>query len=215
MMSATDLKCPLCTSAETEPYHKDRIREYIECRNCGLVFVPPQYRLSPEEEKRRYDLHKNDPDDSGYRKFLSRLVGPMAEKLPKGSKGLDFGSGPGPALAAMFEERGYRMTLYDPFYADDESVFGRKYDFITATEVVEHLYRPKAELDRLWVCLKEGGWLGIMTKQVRDREAFAGWHYIRDETHIAFYSKTVFRWLGGEWNSEPIFISKDVVLYQK
>ncbi len=215
MMSAREMKCPLCASAKMEPYHRDRNREYIECGNCGLVFVPPKYRLSPEEEKQRYDLHENEPDDSGYRKFLSRMVEPMAERVPEGSSGLDFGSGPGPALAAMFEEKGYPMTLYDPFYADDESVFSRQYDFITATEVVEHLHRPKEELDRLWTCLKEGGWLGIMTKQVKNKEAFAGWHYIRDETHVAFFSEAVFRWLGSEWNTEPVFIGDDVILYHK
>ena len=32
-----------------------------------------------EEEKRRYDLHENSPDDAHYRRFLSRLLEPLEE----------------------------------------------------------------------------------------------------------------------------------------
>ena len=43
--------CPLCASAETAFYHRDQRREYLGCRRCELVFVPPAYRLSPAEER--------------------------------------------------------------------------------------------------------------------------------------------------------------------
>ena len=139
----------------------------------------------------------------------------MNERLPIESRGLDFGSGPGPTLSVMFEEAGHEMSIFDKFYASDSKVFRKRYDFITATEVLEHLCEPKLELDRLWNLISPGGWLGIMTKLALDVEAFRSWHYKNDSTHICYFSKKSFRWLAGEWNAELIFADKDVILFQK
>ncbi len=205
--------CPLC-GAHSAEYFRDR-RSYLQCQTCSLVHVPPRWHLDAEQEHAEYELHQNDPDDPGYRRFLSRLATPLSERLPRGSDGLDFGCGPGPALAAMLEERGHSVALYDLFYHPDASALERCYDFITATEVVEHLARPREELERLWQLLKPGGWLGIMTKRVRDREAFACWHYKNDPTHIAFFSKATFEWLAANWGAELQLIDADVALLRK
>ena len=50
--------------------------------------------------------------------------------------GLDFGAGPGPALAAMMSEDGFDVAIYDPFFQPDAEALQRKYDFITSTETV-------------------------------------------------------------------------------
>ncbi len=139
----------------------------------------------------------------------------MIKRLAMGSCGLDFGCGPGPTLSLMFEELGHPMTIYDPLYAADESVLEIEYDFITATEVVEHLQSPKHCLNRMWRCIKPGGHLGIMTKIVIDQEMFANWHYKNDDTHICFYSKETFVWLAMHWQTEPVFEGKDVIIFQK
>ena len=115
----------------------------------------------------------------------------------------------------MFEEIGHQVALYDPFYADDSSAFERQYDFITATEVVEHLHRPGEELARLWTCLKPGGLLAIMTKRVIDQQAFSRWHYKADRTHVCFFSTHTFEWLAKQWQAELMFEGKDVVNLQK
>jgi len=140
---------------------------------------------------------------------------PMINRLPIGSRGLDFGCGPGPTLSVMFEELGYPMAIYDLFYAADESVLEIEYDFVTATEVVEHLQSPKQSLNRMWRCVKPGGHLGIMSKLVIDQKAFANWHYKNDDTHICFYSEETFGWLARQWRTEPVFVGKDVIIFQK
>ena len=177
--------------------------------------MPPAQHLSHCDEKVEYDLHRNNPDDPGYRNFLSRLYKPMHSRLNPQSRGLDFGSGPGPTLSLMFAEAGYEMEIYDPFYADRPAVLEKQYDFITASEVVEHLRDPAGELHRLWSCLRKDGILGIMTKLVIDREAFAGWHYKNDRTHIGFFSRFTFNWLANGWRAELQFIDKDVILLSK
>ncbi len=115
----------------------------------------------------------------------------------------------------MFKEAGHVMTLYDKFYAADADALTRTYDFITATEVVEHLHQPRQDLDRLWACLKPGGMLGVMTKLARDRDAFAGWHYIRDLTHVNFFSETTIHWLASHWHATLTRIGSDVFLFRK
>ena len=89
------------------------------------------------------------------------------------------------------------------------------YDFITTTEVVEHLHYPRRELDRLWDILKPGGSLGVMTKLVRDRAAFATWHYISEPTHVCFFSRSTFQWLADEWQADLMFEGNDVILFEK
>ncbi len=208
-------KCPLCKSENIQRFHCDKTREYLSCDVCSLVFVPAVYFISKPKEKQRYDTHQNSQDDQGYRKFLNRTFLAMQKIIKPESSGLDFGSGPGPTLSVMFEEVGHKMSIFDYFYAKDKSAFDKKYDFITATEVLEHLHHPQQELDRLWSCLKPGGKLGIMTKLVLNRQAFSAWHYTNDMTHVCFYSKSTFRWLAERWQAEIDLIDKDVIFFYK
>jgi len=207
--------CPLCSGDDINPFYEDDNRIYLSCLNCKLVFVPKCYWLSTEDEKATYDLHENDPTDPRYRLFLSRLVAPLVEKLDSNQKGLDFGCGPGPTLSVLLEAQGQQVDLYDPFYYSDPSAFHKKYDFICATEVVEHLRDPKREFVALFNMLKRGGWLGIMTKLVTDQYAFRQWHYIRDMTHICFYSQRTFDYLAQRFNADLDVVANDVILLNK
>jgi hypothetical protein len=209
------MHCPLCRHDRIVFYYQDARRAYHQCNRCRLVFVPPQYRLSPEAEKAYYDLHRNDPRDAGYRNFLSRVFIPLCERVPAPAKGLDFGSGPGPTLSLMFEEAGYDMAIYDHHYATDTAVLRQRYDFITATEVVEHLFQPGETLATLLSLLRPGGWLGLMTKMVIDQAAFSNWHYKQDPTHVCFFSRETFVWWANQAGCEVTFVGNDVILLQK
>ncbi|MEM7347265.1 MAG: class I SAM-dependent methyltransferase [Chloroflexota bacterium] len=207
--------CPLCQTSNAPFFFKDSQRDYFRCKTCHLIFVPSHQYLSPKAEKAEYDLHQNSPEDVGYRRFLSRLFSPMQARLSPTSQGLDFGAGPGPTLSVMFEEAGHTMAIYDPFYANDVSLFEQTYDFITASEVVEHLHHPLADLNRLWECLRPNGFFGLMTKLALDKAAFAQWHYKNDLTHVCFFSRETFQWLADTWQAEMIFVDKDVTLFRK
>jgi SAM-dependent methyltransferase len=206
------LHCPLCGGSQTSPFYTDRRRSYLRCGQCALVFVPAAYWLEREAERAEYDLHQNAVGEPGYEAFLSRLAVPLAARLNAGARGLDFGCGPAPALAHMLEREGFSVSLYDSFYRPDAAALARRYDFICATEVVEHLHRPGAELARLWSLLVPGGCLGVMTKLVRDREAFAGWHYKNDPTHVCFFSQRTWQWWARRQGASLEFIGADVIL---
>tara|TARA_B100000315_G_scaffold249651_1_gene281212 strand:- start:11387 stop:11896 length:510 start_codon:yes stop_codon:yes gene_type:complete len=167
------------------------------------------------EEKRRYDTHTNHPDDPEYRDFLKRLLNQLLPYLPKGGKGIDYGSGPGPTLSLMFSELGFHMTDYDPFYANHYKVLEEEYDFLSCSETMEHFGNPKEEWELFLKLVKRGGWIGIMT-QLYDREIdFSQWYYKNDPTHVSFYSKETFKWLAKEYNLKLWFGEKSVVFFQR
>ncbi len=210
----TTSNCPLCMSAETHGFCRDRMRNYLHCLQCDFVFVPKNYHLSQKEEKARYDLHQNDPDDSGYRNFLSRLFRPLKKKIAPGTHGLDFGCGPGPTLSVMFEEADYECAIYDLYYAPDQSVFRKQYDFLTCSETMEHLDRPHEEFERFLQLVRPGGWIGIMTQLRDNRRPFAHWHYKDDDTHVGFYSRATFEFLADAYHLGLEFHPGSVMLLQ-
>jgi len=207
--------CPLCEAPDTEPFHRSRTRRFLQCARCRLVLVPPDEWVDRDAEKARYDQHQNDAADPRYRAFLSRLADPLLARLPAGSRGLDFGCGPGPALPQMLAERGMIVRVFDPFYAPDETVWQERYDFVAATEVVEHLQRPRHELTRLFDALVPGGWLAVMTRWVGGLESFAASRYIRDPTHICFYGPDTFRWIAAHWRATLVLPAPDVALLKR
>lgn len=210
------MQCPLCDASHpASPYVCDQRRRYYRCSHCDLIWVAPADYLSRAAEKAEYDLHENSPEDPGYRRFLSRLADPLVERLPSKATGLDFGCGPGPTLALMLEEQGYQPALYDPFYFDNKALLKERYDFITATEVFEHLHKPQQVIIQLWDMLEVNGILGIMTKLATDKAAFEKWHYKNDLTHVCFYSRETFDWLAEQLQARLEFIDKDVILLIK
>ena len=209
------MNCPLCSNTDIQHFHQDVHREYLHCSVCELVFAHPETHLSREEEYERYQHHENDMGDPRYRNFLSKMSDPMLKRIPQGSKGLDFGSGPGPLLSRIFEEHGHNMSVYDVFYAPDKIVLKQEYDFITATEVAEHLHHPYKELERLWAILKPGGFLGIMTSMRVPGLDFSKWHYINDDTHVIFFAPETMTWLARRWGAKVELINDSVVVFQK
>lgn len=215
--------CPLCLYDDIIEFSKDKRRTYYRCTRCYLVFVDPANRLSPLEEKAIYDQHENDLADVGYRHFLSRFSTPVLSALFDGSQdvvnppltGLDFGSGPGPLLASMLEEAGICMSLYDPYYAPCQSVLKRQYDLVTCTEAIEHFYTPHKEWALLLSLVKPNAWLAVMTKLVKDADAFSRWHYKNDLTHVSFFSQSTFNYLAKRDGLLLRFVGDDVVLMRK
>ena len=185
----------------------------MQCSHCQLIFVPEHEYLSKEDETKIYDQHQNNPQNQGYRDFLNRVCEPLKKYIHKGAHGLDFGSGPGPTLSVILEEQGYHVDLFDVVYAPDNSVFEKQYDFITATEVFEHLHHPKEEIERLWTLLKPGGVLAVMTQYVIDKKSFETWHYIRDPSHVCFYSPPCFDFIADQLKAQVHYVEDNVVFF--
>jgi len=184
--------CPVCRVGPCTAFLRVEGRDYWRCGHCEATFLDPAQLPGRALEHAEYRLHRNAVDDPGYRRFLSRLADPLLERLAPGCAGLDYGCGPGPALAAMLSEAGQRMAIYDPLFFADPAVLEGRYHFITCTEVVEHFHRPAVEFARFDRLLEPGGWLAIMTTFQTDDRAFAQWHYRREPTHVVFYREATF-----------------------
>jgi SAM-dependent methyltransferase len=189
-------------------------RAFARCEACGLSFVLADYLPTRAEELATYELHENAVDDPAYRAFLERVALPLVARLTPGMHGLDYGSGPGPALAAMLTERGYPMQIFDPFYAYAPHVLQRTYDFVTCTETVEHFHHPAAEFERLASLLAPRGWLAVMTSVQTPTQDFASWHYTHDPTHVCFYEDRTFAWLAARHHWRVERPSPNVALFQ-
>ncbi len=208
------MDCPLCGAKDAGTFAEAEGRRYLRCGTCALTFTHPADRLSMVEERARYETHENDPADPGYRAFLDRVAAPLVERLTPGMVGLDYGSGPGPTLSVMLEERGFPTALYDPFFAADRSVLTRAYDFLTCTETVEHFFYPAHEFAHFDALLKRPGWLAVMTQVLYDDAGFADWWYVRDPTHVAFYRPETLAWIAGRWGWELEMAGETVAIFR-
>jgi len=207
--------CLVCQAGGKRPFTEVEGRFYWQCDHCHAVWLDPSQRLDAAAEAAHYRLHENRADDPAYRQFLSRLASPLLERLGDGLQGLDFGCGPGPALAAMLSEAGHEVQLYDPLFANDLDALQQQYDFITCTEVLEHCHDPAAVLALFDTLLKPGGWLGIMTGMLSGEIDFAQWHYRRDPTHVVFYRQETFAVIADAYRWQCAFPARDIALLKK
>ena len=206
--------CPVC-AATAAWFVSVAGRAYFRCPSCKVRFLDPAQHPAPEVERAHYRHHENDPDDPRYRKFLSKLATPLLARIAPGARGLDYGCGPGPALAAMLGEAGHEVALFDPVYAPDPAPLAATYDFVTCTEVAEHFHHPAREFARLRGMVRPGGWLAIMTCFQTEDARFETWHYRKDPTHVVFYREATLRHLAAEWGWACTVTEKDVVLMRR
>lgn len=209
------MDCVVCMRKSVDLFKIIDKKEYWKCNFCLTKFLDKKYHLNSKNEKERYSQHNNRIDDNAYRSFLSKLSIPLIKKLSRGNKGLDFGCGHGPALADMIKSDGFEIDLYDPFFFPNENIFTKEYDFITCTETVEHFFHPHKEFMSLDKLLRKKGWLGIMTRFLREDELFENWYYRKDPTHVVFYSERTFEIIAEQRNWSCEIPNKDIVLFYK
>ena len=214
-LSEITFKCPLCKAIQVRAFDHAHQRDYFGCDVCRLVFLAPEQWLGFEDEIARYEAHENDPTDAGYRDFLSRVADPLVQLLQLGDMGLDYGSGPGPTLSLMLEEKGFPTANYDPVFAPDKTVLRRSYDFITCTETVEHFFYPEKEFDGFHHVLRPGGWLAVMTEVWSEDLALLDWSYARDPTHVCFYHVETMMWLAEHYGWQMQSPHRNVFLFQQ
>lgn len=196
--------CPVCgrrgsRNPGAPPWALVRGAPYFRCLRCSYVYLDRNRLPPPEEEKARYLLHRNDPEDPGYRAYLEDFIRKaVLPYVPPGGRILDFGSGPVPVLARLLSDRGYRVSSYDPFFAPDRPDPADPFDLISLHEVAEHLARPYFELSRLARTLAPGGRLAIRTRFApEDPGEFRTWWYREDPTHVGFFGSCTFSALAG------------------
>ncbi len=218
------MQCPLCHSHDCEIFHDDNQRTdkkfnqhrlYYQCFRCKLIYLEPKQLPTSDIEIKKYNEHTNNPLDQGYRAFLNMLIKPLMNKLDEADCGLDFGSGPGPTLSVIFKEHGFIVDDYDPYFKNDQELLCKTYDFITSTEVFEHFFEPKKELELLLNLLNPQGYLGVMTKLYNESIDFNNWYYRRDSTHVIFFTEETFKWISDTYSLRVEILGDNVIILQK
>lgn len=205
--------CPLC-SHQAALIAQNRVNRFFHCPECQGVSADEQKLLGAEDEKKRYDSHDNRLDDQRYLDFLSKLAVPLKKYLTPKSLGLDYGCGPVKAMEHLLQDE-FQIDSYDLFFYPDQKFFQKKYDFILASEVVEHLYHPQKVFKQFSDLLKDSGYLGIMTQSWDEKTDFSRWWYANDPTHVFFYHSKTIQYLSEELGFQILESSSNVFILQK
>jgi hypothetical protein len=184
--------CAICNESTYSIHYTTKRAKttYHRCLSCGFTAKDPADILPDQEEFLLYQQHNNSISDQGYVSFLSDFLHQAALPFARGKSCLDYGSGPEPVLKQILErDHGCAVDIYDKFYAPECVFEGKTYDLITCTEVLEHIRDPLGVFAVFRKAMHELSVLSLMTwfRPASDSE-FLQWSYIRDATHIAFYT---------------------------
>ena len=188
-------KCRICSS-DTHELRDDHFKvTYDICPTCGFLCKQAAFHPSYEAEEMRYLEHNND-DDIRYKAYMERFIENHVAPLGVLDTILDYGSGPYPMLAKVLEEKGYLVSIYDPFFAADKGYQSMSYQAIILQEVIEHIQDPMKALREVVSLLETGGYLIIQTQFRTMPEAdIMNWWYRRDLTHISFFNQLTFEYI--------------------
>jgi len=202
--------CPLCHF----PSEQIIATGFYDCTQCRGIFRSPSAFVSEEKERERYLLHQNREENSGYLQFVSPVIQSVLSECKASDRGLDFGSGPDPAISAVLRKQGYSVTMYDPFFCDEQEALESMYDYIICCEVMEHFHHPEMEFRRLKSLLQPGGKLLCKTAVYHDGIDFARWYYKNDATHVFFYRRETLEWIAIRIGFAQLRIDTDLIVFQ-
>ncbi len=203
------MKCPLCNSnhtvflAKTLHYQE---REFFQCKDCKLIFVPKLFHLSSDSEKARYDLHQNNENDLSYRNYLAGLLNPLWTFLSEKEKEhLDYGCGSAQSLKFLLDQEKIKSSFYDLYFYPNEKLLQQTYDLVTCIEVIEHFNDPFEDISILISLVKKDGLLFVNTQLFKSELVFENWWYKNDPTHISIFTKETLKFLEIKFNLERIY----------
>ena len=168
-----------------------RMIAYWRCGACGFVFTADFDALSPAELGALIyndDYTRADPDfaikrPTFFAGILASLLAPAAAWIDV----LDFGGGGG-TLADMMRARGFaRFASYDPYFGDS-ALPPRRYDLVTAFEVVEHSRDPVDTFREITALRKSDGAV-LFSTLLQPKAAGPDWWYIAPRNgHVSIHT---------------------------
>ncbi|XMB72897.1 class I SAM-dependent methyltransferase [Mycoplasmatota bacterium WC30] len=182
--------CKVCGSQTEEIHHAKFNVSYFRCTNCEFISKDDSAMISKEHELKIYNYHNNSLENEGYVKYLKNFIDTAIIPFVQGSRALDFGSGPSPVLSYILKnDYDFTCDIYDLYFSPTKSYTNKVYNLVVCTEVIEHIPYPLEYFGFFKSLLEEDGTLSMMTLlHPNDNELFLNWHYIRDKSHISFFS---------------------------
>jgi len=204
--------CPLCNTL-SDIYYQDT-QTYHKCPTCHGIFVDKNDLPDKMQEKQRYELHDDDTQDKGYRKFVSPITSSIQNDFSPLACGLDFGAGTSAIISVVLREMDYDISNYDPYFHNYPELLKRKYDYISSCEVIEHFYNPYKEFKLLKSLLKPHAKLYLMTDIYDESIDFSSWYYKNDPTHVFLYTKKTFDWIKVEFGFSDVVVKKRLIVFK-
>ncbi len=163
--------------------------------------------MNEEEEYKHYAKHNNSIENEGYVAMFQDFLDKTVLKDKTGTKSvLEFGSGPGPVLSELLKREGFEVDIYDKFFSPKKVYKDKLYDYVTSTEVIEHISDPVFIMNFFNTHLKVGGYLALMTQFHNNKvEDFLSWWYCRDLSHISFFMPQTFEVLAARCGFEVVY----------
>ena len=211
-------KCKVCSSLTTKIVDPKTEKIYHKCLFCNYIFLDENFYVDETKEKQHYDKHNNNFDSLGYVAMFEDLIREFIDPSKQNIKtALDFGCGRGEVLPILLEKNSILCDRYDLFYFPQKIYIDKKYDLMVSTEVFEHLQNPLEVFEELLTHLKDGGYLLLMSATPPDSdEEFFKWWYIRDITHIGFFTIKTFEYFASKFHLKIVkYNSKNIILFQK
>lgn len=207
--------CPVCQSAEQQPYARKADHEVVKCIDCRFVFTRS---IPSERELFEYylDHHSTQPATSRRRRsislrvkywMLSQLIQWMSPRQPI-IRTLELGCGDGLFLETVQDNPRFHATgldvcqksvekalqkVLDAHHSDLESKHypDNTFDFIFAFHQLEHVQNPERLVLEMQRILKPGGYLFLALPSISHlgaRLAGRRWKHLTPPEHLWYFS---------------------------
>jgi len=212
------MNCLICGEKLTRLEHPKTKEPYFYCHICDSYSKDESLFPTRKEELEVYSNHQNSLDQEDYVAYLKDFVHQSILPFHKGYRLLEYGSGPTPVLSHILEkDYHFLVEKYDKHYEIEKEYLDLQYDVISSTEVLEHIHNPMPVFLEWISLLPVGGIISIMTLfHPKNPDDFFEWWYIRDKTHLLFFSEKTFEWIAKTLELQIVFTDhKRMIVFRK
>jgi hypothetical protein len=215
--------CKICNSSVTKKFEKTILNKYkhigyFECNNCGFIQINEPTWLKEAYQSAITSL------DIGilYRNELLKIptIQIINTFFQDAKLLLDYAGGYG-IFTRIMRDAGFNYYWEDKFC---ENIFAKhftindienkKFDFVTAFEVLEHMENPMEELNEIFSYSDN---VLISTELIPENSLIENWWYIAPETgqHISFYTKKSMELIAEKFDCNYYNIDETLHLFTK
>jgi len=202
--------CKICNSDLKEIFKKDILGKYnvtyYQCLNCGFLQTEKPYWLGEAYSSAITSLDVGMINRNI--KYADIIEDILYSHFNKKGKLLDFAGGYG-MFTRIMRDKGFDFYHYDRycdnifakhFTLDDLSPKERKFELVTAFELMEHVEDPAIELNYIFSMTDS---FLFSTELVPDGD-LENWWYLGSEhgQHISFYSSDSIKGIAKKYNKE-------------
>lgn len=215
--------CLICVCGELKPLKNYKNHYLVKCHNCKFVFSQ-QIPTKEELDKCYGNYSRKDYLSATTIKRYNELLD-IFEKYRKTNRILDVGCGIGYFLDAA-KDRGWEV--YGTEYTEEavkiciekgintmkgtldvNNYSEGMFDVITSFEVIEHIYNPIEDIDKIKILLRQEGALYITTPNFNSIERYylkSNYSVICYPEHLSYYTKGTLNYLLRSQGFKKIYI---------